>query len=180
MTKKTDETLAARVREARLDARRMVKGLEAAKNPLEARRVIERLEGHSTCEENHSHYRAGCCPVCTTKWGDIPKGAPSVPIDAITEHDKANWDQETWAIYDQENVDWAAYLANWTPENCQHEFCYITADNHEICQRCDKDVTEFDAPVAEFEEARRRWVDWEARENKIASEQQPPTYDLDL
>ena len=179
MTKKTDEALAASVRAARLSARRIARSLEAA-TPLDARRMAEGLEGHSTCEKNHSHYREGCCPVCTAKWGDIPKGAPSVPWHAIEEHDRANWDLETWAIYDQETADWKTYLANWTPENCRHDFCYITDDNHEICQFCHKDVTEFDAPVEAFEEARRRAADWEARENKIASEQKPPTYDLDL
>jgi hypothetical protein len=124
----------------------------------------ERLVGHSSCLERHRHYRAGCCPRCTELWGDLPNNAPSIPWEAISDHRRANYSEETWALVARVEADLDEYQANWTSDNCRHEICAITADNREICARCDRDVTEPDFPVEQAEIARSRLADYEARQ----------------
>ena len=127
-----------------------------------------RLFGHSACTAKHDHYRVGCCPRCTERWGDLPKNAPGVPFEAFSDHEKANYTEEDWArvaaIEDEQN----AYIVAWTPKNCRHEFCAITDDNREICEWCGQDVTEPDFPVEEMEIARERAADYDRRSQEIA------------
>jgi hypothetical protein len=129
------------------------------------RRAAERirLAGHSTCPVKHDHYRADCCPRCTERWGDLPQDAPSVPFESFSDHERANYTEADWALVAQLDAEWSDYLANWTPENCRHEFCAITDDNREICEWCGRDVTEPDFPVAEVEIARERAADYDRR-----------------
>jgi len=132
---------------------------------LEQRRISEGVSGHSNCQLKHRHYQTYCCPVCRAKWGDLPRKALTTPWGAFSEHRKANWDLEEWALYDQEIAEARVYEQNWTLENCQHDLCRITDDNREICDRCNKDVTSADAPIEAFETARARLAEIEAAED---------------
>ena len=135
----------------------------AANRELRQSRERERLAGHSVCADKHDHYRAGCCPRCTERWGDLPADAPSVPFESFFDHEQANYGQEDWARVAQIEADWDEYLINWTPENCRHEFCAITDDNREICEWCGRDVTDPDFPVEQVEIARERAADYDRR-----------------
>ena len=123
----------------------------------------ERLAGHSTCKRRHRHYRANCCPRCTELWAGLPVDAPSIPFGAFSDHSRANYSEKTWAFVESVEADLDEYLANWSPESCRHDLCAITQDNHEICERCGRDVTEPDFPVEQVEIARERLADYDAR-----------------
>jgi hypothetical protein len=127
-----------------------------------------RLFGHSACEAKHDHYRAGCCPRCTERWGDLPADAPGVPFEAFSDHEKANYTPEDWARVAQIEDEQNAYVVAWTPATCRHEFCAITDDNREICEWCGDDVTDPDFPIEQIEVARERAADYDRRSQEIA------------
>lgn len=129
------------------------------------RQAVERarLFGHSACTAKHDHYRAGCCPRCTERWGDLPQNAPAIPYEAFSDHEKANYTEEDWGLVAAVEAEENAYIVSWTPQSCRHEFCAITDENREICERCGRDVTEPDFPVAQIDIARERAADYDRR-----------------